>query len=166
MLDTDELAGVLAHELGHIRNRDTLIMTVVRPPWLEPLPCWPTWRSGARFSVLADERRGGQRRWWHAEPVVYGNPGADCSNTDPARHFPILREYFADSTRRSHRRITVGPGASPGRSCTMPSQRLPMDANPATAFLFIVNPLTGVPWSIFSAPIHRLKNAFVQRIRI
>src|SRR5579862_3830756 len=27
-LDRDELAGVMAHELGHVRNRDTLIMTM------------------------------------------------------------------------------------------------------------------------------------------
>ncbi|MET0366110.1 MAG: zinc metalloprotease HtpX [Sphingobium sp.] len=29
MLDRDEVAGVMAHELGHVRNRDTLIMTMV-----------------------------------------------------------------------------------------------------------------------------------------
>jgi heat shock protein HtpX len=28
VLDKDEIAGVLAHELGHVKNRDTLIMTV------------------------------------------------------------------------------------------------------------------------------------------
>jgi heat shock protein HtpX len=28
MLDRDEIAGVMAHELGHVRNRDTLIMTM------------------------------------------------------------------------------------------------------------------------------------------
>lgn len=29
MLDRDEIAGVMAHELGHVKNRDTLIMTMV-----------------------------------------------------------------------------------------------------------------------------------------
>jgi heat shock protein HtpX len=29
MLSRDEVAGVMAHELGHVRNRDTLIMTMV-----------------------------------------------------------------------------------------------------------------------------------------
>ncbi len=29
LLDDDELAGVIAHELAHIKNRDTLIQTVV-----------------------------------------------------------------------------------------------------------------------------------------
>ena len=89
MLDTDELAGVLAHELGHIRNRDTLIMTVAAT-WLEPSPCWPTWPSGARSLALAD----GTKRTAAAAACLacfYGDPGADRGNTDPARHFAIAR---------------------------------------------------------------------------
>ena len=60
------------------------------------------------------------------------------------------REYFADSTGAG----IVGSPSGLARALEKlhyASQRLPMEANPATAHLFIVNPLTGGAWvNLFS----------------
>ncbi len=46
MLTRDEVAGVMAHELGHVKNRDTLVMTTIAAMrWPLSLPSsWRPWR--------------------------------------------------------------------------------------------------------------------------
>jgi heat shock protein HtpX len=55
VLNRDELGGVIAHELGHIRNRDTLIMTVAATiagalSHLAQMAMWGTMFGGGRHS--------------------------------------------------------------------------------------------------------------------
>src|SRR5207248_446312 len=60
-LTRDELAGVIAHEMGHIRNRDTLIMSVAATiagalTHLANMAMWSSMLGGGRHSD--DEERG------------------------------------------------------------------------------------------------------------
>jgi heat shock protein HtpX len=148
LLDEDELAGVLAHELGHIRNRDTLIMTVAATlagaiTMLAHMAQW-----GAIFGL--GRRDGGDSGSGGVFGLLFMAILAPIAATLIQLAISRSREYFADSTG-------AGIAGSPsGLSQALEklhyaSQRLPMAANPATAHLFIVNPLTGGAWvNLFS----------------
>ena len=64
MLDDDELEGVLAHELSHVRNRDTLIMTIAATlagviTYLAHMAQWAAMFGGGRRSDDEDSGGGG-----------------------------------------------------------------------------------------------------------
>lgn len=137
LLNDEELEGVLAHELGHVKNRDILTSSVVATI------------AGA-ITMLA--RMG----WWAGLFGGYG--GGDERNRDSgfgAIFMLILapiaatliqlaisrsREYQADATG-AH--ITGNPYAlaSALQKLDGYSKRLPLQASPSTAHLFIVAPL-------------------------
>ena len=135
LMPEEEVAGVVAHELAHIRNRDTLIMTVTA--------CL----AGAigmlaQFGFLF----GGQNRERGPGPVagllimILAPLGAAIVQMAISRS----REYEAD---RGAAAITGNPAAlasaltrlEQGRGLPNPAA----EANPATAHMFIVNPLSG-----------------------
>jgi heat shock protein HtpX len=140
LLDEDELAGVIAHELGHIRNRDTLIMTVAATlagaiTMLAHMAQW-----GAIFGGLGrrdDEGDGGG-----VFGLLFMAILAPIAATLIQLAISRAREYFADSTGAA----VAGSPSGLARALEklhFASQRAPLGANPATAHLFIVNPLTG-----------------------
>jgi len=140
MLDTDELAGVLAHELGHIRNRDTLIMTVAATlaGAITMLAHMAQWGAIFGFGRRDEEDSGGGGVLGLLFMAILAPIAATLIQLAISRS----REFFADSTG-----ATIA-GAPSGLARALEklhyaSQRLPLDANPATAHLFIVNPLTG-----------------------
>jgi heat shock protein HtpX len=140
MLDTDELAGVLAHELGHIRNRDTLIMTVAATlaGAITMLAHMAQWGAIFGFGRRDDEDSGGGGMLGLLFMAILAPIAATLIQLAISRG----REYFADSTGAA----VAGSPSGLARALEKlhyASQRLPMDANPATAHLFIVNPLTG-----------------------
>jgi heat shock protein HtpX len=146
LLDEDELAGVLAHELGHIRNRDTLIMTVAATlaGAITMLAHMAQWGAIFGFGRRDEENGGG------VLGVLFMAILAPIAATVIQLAISRSREYFADSTG-------AGIAGSPsGLSRALEklhyaSQRLPLAANPATAHLFIVNPLAGGSWvNLFS----------------
>jgi heat shock protein HtpX len=140
MLDTDELAGVLAHELGHIRNRDTLIMTVAATlaGAITMLAHMAQWGAIFGFGRRDEEDSGGGGMLSLLFMAILAPIAATLIQLAISRS----REYFADSTGAA---IAGAPSglARALEKLHYASQRLPMDANPATAHLFIVNPLTG-----------------------
>ena len=140
MLDTDELAGVLAHELGHIRNRDTLIMTVAATlaGAITMLAHMAQWGAIFGFGRRDEEDSGGGGMLSLLFMAILAPIAATLIQLAISRS----REYFADSTGAA---IAGSPSglARALEKLHYASQRLPMDANPATAHLFIVNPLTG-----------------------
>jgi heat shock protein HtpX len=140
MLDTDELAGVLAHELGHIRNRDTLIMTVAATlaGAITMLAHMAQWGAIFGFGRRDEEDSGGGGVLSLLFMAILAPIAATLIQLAISRG----REYFADSTGAA----VAGSPSGLARALEKlhyASQRLPMDANPATAHLFIVNPLTG-----------------------
>jgi len=138
MLSTRELAGVIGHELTHIKNRDTLTMTV-------------TATIAGAISMLAQFGRffGGGRR--------DGNNRAGGIATLLAVLLAPLaamlvqmaisrtREYAADRGSAQLSGDPLGLVSALGRLDTAARQieNPPAEQNPATAPLFIINPLSG-----------------------
>jgi heat shock protein HtpX len=140
LLDEDELAGVLAHELGHVRNRDTLIMTVAATlaGAITMLANMAQWSAIFGFGRREDEDSGGGGMLSLLVMAILAPIAATLIQLAISRS----REFFADSTGAA---IAGSPSglARALEKLHYASQRLPMHANPATAHLFIVNPLTG-----------------------
>ncbi len=138
ILSQDELAGVIGHELSHITHRDILISTIAAT------------LAGA-ISYLA------QMAQWAA--IFGGHRGDDDEGGSPIAALVMMivgpiaalivqmaisrsREYLADE---GGARLAGNPRllASALRKLNYASQKIPMDANPATSHMFIVNPLSG-----------------------
>src|SRR5438045_1019646 len=139
LLDDEELEGVLAHELGHVRNRDILISSVAATV------------AGA-VTYLADMARWG---------MIFGGYERDDNNRGgglgailmlflaPVAAFLIQlavsrsREYQADETGAQ---FTGNPYALASALAKIEaySKRVPMAATPSTAHLFIIQPFLGM----------------------
>jgi len=137
----EELAGVLSHELGHIKHRDTLTMTIVATMAgaVSMIANWAMW-SGI-FGGTREERDSGLGLAGALivamlAPVAAALVQMAISRT---REFEADREgalisgrplWLASALRNIERRAEIidNPIA---------------DANPATAHMFIVNPLSG-----------------------
>jgi heat shock protein HtpX len=138
LLSTDELRGVLAHELSHVRNRDTLISAVAATLAGVVLMVARMAQFAALFGGMRrDEREGGSGLELLVMIIV-----APLAATLIQLAISRAREYEADATgaRISHSpeslaRALEKIGAASGR--------IPLPAGPATAHLWIVNPLRG-----------------------
>jgi len=145
LMDREELEGVLAHELAHVRNRDTLISTIAATlagviMMLANMARWAAFFGGGRD----EEDRGG------VVGLVVMAVLAPFAALLIQMAISRAREYLADATAAQ---VTKKPGAlaSALERLQQASQRLPLQANPATAHLFIVNPLSGRSFlSLFS----------------
>ena len=132
ILDDSELGGVIAHEIAHVKNRDILIGTVAAVI------------AGAitMISRLAFFTGGGDNE--NRNPYI----GIIVMITAPIAAFLIQmaisrsREYSADETGASISHNPLGL-ASALKKIHIASQRVGLNANPATAHMFIVNPLSG-----------------------
>jgi heat shock protein HtpX len=142
LLDRDELAGVIAHELGHVKNRDTLIMTVAATiagavSMLANIAQWGLLFGAGRSSEESDE--GGSHPVAGLLGVLLAPLAAMLIQTAISRS----REFLADEAGA---RLSGDPLALAGalRKIEAWSHELPMTAgSPATAHLFIINPFSG-----------------------
>ncbi len=140
ILDRDELEGVLAHELAHIKNRDILISSIAAVI------------AGA-ISYLAQIAQWG---------LIFGGMGGSRDDDDGGGGMlgalfmmivaPIAAMLIQMAISRSREYLADATGA---KICSCPmslaralkkldewNHRLPMNVNPATAQMYIVNPLT------------------------
>jgi len=139
LMDEEELAGVLAHELAHVQNRDILIGSVAATlagtiMVLASMARWSAMFGGMR----GNDDEGGAGVVGLIVMSVIAPMAAMLIQMAISRS----REYLADSTGS---RIAGSPGGL-ARALTKLgaySQRIPMDASPQTAHMFIVNPLSG-----------------------
>jgi len=134
LLDDEELEGVLAHELGHVRNRDILTSSIAATlaGAITMLA-----RMGFWFGLGGDSRdrdRSGGILMILLAPLAAMLIQLWVSRT---------REYEADATG-AH--ITHNPYALARalQKLDAYSRRIPMAASPSTAHLFIVQPLFGM----------------------
>lgn len=140
ILSRDELEGVLAHELTHIKNKDMLIGSIAATlagaiVMLANMAQWAAIFGGGRSD---DEEGGGSNMVGLILMAVLAPLAATLIQMAISRS----REYLADE---GGARISGKPYglASALEKLSRASQVMPMEAKPATAHLFIVNPLTG-----------------------
>ena len=139
LLNREELKGVLAHELSHVTNRDILISSVAATLAGAIMMLARIAMFGAYFGGYGsrDDHRGGN-------PIgillmmILAPIAAALIQLAISRS----REYAADETGAKlagH----AGGLASALEKLQTASKRNPMQANPATAHLFIMKPFTG-----------------------
>jgi heat shock protein HtpX len=135
LMDDRELEGVVAHELGHVLNRDILTSSIAATlaAAITQLSYAAMFFGGRRD----DEDRGGGGLA-ALLMLILGPIAATLIQLAISR----TREYSADATSA---RYTGDPNEliSGLQKLETWSQRIPMDATPATAHLFIVKPFTG-----------------------
>lgn len=145
LVSSDELEGVMAHELTHVKNYDTLISAIAASI------------AGA-IMIMATVAR------WMAI-LGTGGKGGSRNNTAGLLVMAVLapfaailiqmaisrsREYLADDGAAE---LTGNPGglARALEKLTSHSRRIPLNAGPSTAHMFIVNPLSAQKiFSLFS----------------
>jgi len=138
LLNKKELEGVLAHELGHVKNRDILISTIAATLAAVIMYVSSMARFAAIFGGFRDDRGGGNI----AELLVLAIVAPIAAMLI---QFAISRsrEFMADATSA---RLTNEPEhlASALQKLESYAKRMPLRlGNKATASLFIINPLTG-----------------------
>ncbi|MBI4505100.1 MAG: zinc metalloprotease HtpX [Chloroflexi bacterium] len=163
LLSPDALAGVIAHELAHIRNRDTLIATVVATmagaiTMLAHMAQWALMFGG--FARHGDEEEGGglANIVGGLLLVILAPIAAMLIQMAISR----AREFQADAIGA---RIVGNPLplADALERLEAGVRMRPADVNPATAHLYIVNPLHGGISGLFST--HPSTAERVQRLR-
>ncbi len=131
----DELRGVLAHELSHVRNRDILIGSVAAA-----IAMGITF--AARMAMFGEMFGGGDDRNGNGIGLLLVSILAPVSAYFLQMALSRGREYEAD---RSGARL-IGDGEPLARALAKleaGARRIPMEVDPAHAQAYIVNPLTG-----------------------
>jgi heat shock protein HtpX len=138
ILSREELEGVIAHELAHIKHRDVLVGTIAATiagaiSYLAQMAQW-----AMIFGGRSDEEGRGGNPIAALVMMIVGPIAAMLVQMAISRS----REYGADA---GGARIAGNPLylANALKKLHMAAQKVPMDANPATSHMFIVNPLTG-----------------------
>src|SRR5579871_67213 len=140
LLDDEELEGVLAHELGHVRNRDILTSSIAATlagtiTMVARMGMWASMFGGGGGG--GRDRRGGGGLTALLMLIV-----APIAATLIQLAISRSREYEADATGA---RETGNPYALARalQKLEAYSKRIPMQASPSTAHLFIVAPFLG-----------------------
>jgi heat shock protein HtpX len=141
ILTPDELEGVMSHELGHVLHRDILISSIAATlagaiMMLARMAQWAAFFGGGRSS---DDDEGGAAGILGLVALAIVAPLAAMLIQMAISR---AREYLADAAGA---RISRKPWALADalEKLERAATALPMDANPATAHMFIVNPLRG-----------------------
>jgi len=139
LLTDDELEGVIAHELGHVRNRDILISSIAATlagaiTFLASIARWGMIFGG--FGGDRDDRRGGGIG--ALLMIILAPFAAMLIQLAVSRS----REYGADDTG-AHWTGNPYALASALAKIENYSRRVPLVASPSTAHLFIIQPFLG-----------------------
>jgi heat shock protein HtpX len=140
ILSKEELMGVIGHELSHIRHRDILISTIAATmagaiSMLASMARWGAIFGGGR----SDNEEGGGGG--NIVFVLLFTMVASISAMLIQMAISRSREYLADEGG-AHLSHPLSLAKALGK-LEVAAQRIPMEANPSTAHMFIVNPLRG-----------------------
>ena len=139
LMSSEELEGVLAHELSHVKNRDILISSIAATlagvvMMLADMMRWAAIFGGAS----RDDREQGGGLLGLIAMSIFAPLAAMLIQFAISRS----REYQADAS--AARLLHTGePLARALEKLSSAAQRVPLDASPQTAHMFIVNPLSG-----------------------
>ena len=135
VLDDEELAGVIAHELAHVKHRDILISSVAATIAAAIMMIS---RFAMFFGGSRDDDRGGSNPLALFATVLLAPIAAGLIQMAISRS----REFAADAGGAA---IAGGPHGLVNalRKIEVASKRVPLDANPATAHMFIIKPFSG-----------------------
>ncbi|WP_319582967.1 zinc metalloprotease HtpX [uncultured Pseudodesulfovibrio sp.] len=136
ILDPDELKGVLAHELGHIVNRDILIQTIAAVLAGAIVFIANMLQFTAIFGGFSRDEEGGNPLAALAMAFL-----APVAATLIQMAISRSREYLADAT--GARLSNPDDLADALSKLDSAAQRMPLQGNPVTENLFIVNPFSG-----------------------
>jgi heat shock protein HtpX len=138
LMDSKELEGVIAHELGHVKNRDILISSIAAT-------------LGAAITMLArlaffipmggrtsDDEDSGGSVFGMVLMMILAPIAAMMIQMAISR----TREFSADATAARYAGTPYGL-ISGLQKLEGYSKRIPMDASPATAHMFIIKPFSG-----------------------
>jgi heat shock protein HtpX len=139
ILNKEELEGVIAHELSHIKNKDMLISSIAATiagaiGMLASMAQWAAILGGGRSD---DDDSGGGIIGLIVMAIV-----APLAAMVIQMSISRSREYLADASSAGITKNPYGLAAALEKLAKA-SQIIPLNANPSTAHLFIVNPLSG-----------------------
>jgi heat shock protein HtpX len=164
ILDENELQGVLAHEISHVKNRDILISSIAATlagaiMWIANMARFAAFFGGGR-----DRDEGGGGALAGLMTIILAPIAALLIQMWISR----TREYQADA---SGSEVVGNPYglASALQKLENYSKRLPMDASPSTAHMFIVHPFSGSSiLNLFSThpPLQKRIEKLVGRSRV
>jgi len=138
LLNEDELAGVLAHEISHVKNRDILISSVAAT--LAGIIMWVA--NMARFAAFFGGGREREEGGGGALAGLFTIIVAPIAAMLIQMWISRTREYQADASGAA---ISGNPRglASALQKLENYSKRIPMETSPSTAHMFIMHPFTG-----------------------
>lgn len=137
LLDEEELEGVIAHELAHVRNRDILIGTIAATLAGAVMILARMAQWAAIFGGGDRDREEGGGGLGVLLLAIFGSLAAMLIQLAVSRS----REYQADASGAKLSGNPMGLARALA-ALERASERVPMDANPATSHMFIVNPFS------------------------
>ena len=145
LLDDRELKGVMAHELGHVGNRDILIGAIVAVFAGAIAMAANVLQFRMIFGGFGGNREGGGNGLLALVAIILMPIAATIIQLAVSR----TREYEAD---RTGARVTHDPDALADALLKLEqgAAQRPMQVNPAAAHMYIVNPLAGLRGANFS----------------
>lgn len=143
ILSEEELAGVIGHELAHVKNRDILISSIAAT--LAAAIMFVA-RFAMFFGGSRDDDRGGSNPIAAIAMIILAPVAAMLIQTAISRS----REYMADAAGAAIAGSPLGL-VSALRKLEMAGKSIPIDASPATAHMFIIKPFSAAGlFSLFS----------------
>lgn len=140
LLSRDELSAVLGHEMGHVKNRDILISSIaaVLAGAISMLADMARWAFMFGSHRSSDDEEGAGNAGGALLMMFLAPVAAFLVQTAVSRS----REFLADEAgaRFSGKPMALARAL---QKLEMAATHVPLGASPATAHLFIVNPLTG-----------------------
>ena len=139
LMNEQELEGVIAHELAHVKHRDILISSVAATLAAAIMMTARMAQFAAMFGGMGDRRdRGGSNPIALLATIIFAPLAAMLVQAAISRS----REFSADAGGAKIAGTPYGL-VDALRKLETASKQIPMDANPATAHMFIIKPFSG-----------------------